>query len=270
MTPDEARSKMTAATQRQMPVIIGGKAVSWSDPMTLLGNLPFGKDFPKETKRLAANMLTPFAKWPIELATGKNLVTGGDIESRKQPAMPAEIVQAVQRGMIPEAVQRQLKIIPPRGSIPGKPKVGGVDPKTGKPAWVWRGTADYVHDQTLLGFGGQLAGLVGSGRNPLQTKSAAAFALSGIRTDPLDKAAAKYAQQAPLYSELDKLYSRRTTLDNANINASNPNPEYKRVQKRINELNKVLRPRPKKPKKSTGLGGGLGGGGLGGGLKGGL
>lgn len=265
LTPEQARAKMTAATQRQLPLTIkvpGVKdpvAVSWSDPMTLLGSLPTGKDFPAEARRLAVGMVTPAFKWSAEPLANRNLATMQDIEGKHLVTAPSEIVEAVERGMVPESIQRRLKIIPPKGSIPGKPNVGYVDFKTGKPAWGWRGGADYVHDQLLLGLGGQVAGLLGSGRSPTQGKGQAIAGLAGARTDVLDAKAAKYAQQAPLRKERDTLYSRRDTLHEGGIDAAHPNPEFKRIQKRINELNKTLSPRPAKKKKPAA--GGFGGGG---------
>lgn len=270
----KARSQMGAATQRQLPFTIkipGRKepvALSWSDPMTLLGDLPTGKDFPAEAKRLAAGQLAPFPKWAIEMATNRNLMTGADIEGKHLATAPSSVARAIETGAIPAAVVRKMKIVPPKGSPEARRAgvPGFVDYKTGRPAWGWRGNADYVYDQSLLGLGGQVAAAIGAGRSPAQEKLQSFGSLAGARFDPLDKDAVKRAGQQRLRKEADRLNSRQDILRDVGVSAEHPTREYKTNLKRLGEINKVLYPHDKKPKKTGGFGGGAGfGGGFSGG-----
>ena len=257
---EQQRGRMTAAVQRQLPFVvkIAGKpvALSFSAPATLLNTMPTGlsssalSSWLEENRRFWAGMLSPLARGGGEWTSGTNFVTRKQIEDKRRPlvAAPAWVDK------LPDEVKSAL-------DVTDKFK----DPKTGKTTTGWRGQADWAYDQLMLGWYGQLAGVVGSGRQPAQSKVAAGAGLLGARVDVLGKAESAYAQQQRIYDRLDKIDRRLGIMQQQGITAVNATPEYRRLLDERNALNKQLKPgkgkRARTP--SSPLRGGPSGGGFG-------
>lgn len=257
---DDQRGAMTEAVQRGYPVNVGGKAIGLGLPQTLINELPTGVskqdliDYQKELGRFAAGMTNQLLRAPSEWHFGVNAVTRAEIEKSDRPLVAAPAW--VQR--LPKAVKAKLDVTPPQGK--GERGSGYVDSKTGKPAWAWRGKADWTYDQLMLGLVGQAAAVPNMGRSQTTTMQALA-AIAGVRVDPLNKVMKERATSQALRDEKVKLDRRAGILNQAGINADNPTPEYQRLRKRIRELDGALTKKKPKAAKTDILGGGGGGGG---------
>jgi hypothetical protein len=264
-TEDEQRAGMTEATQRGYPVVIGNKAIGLGLSQTLLNNLPRGvtphdlSEFQSEFGRLTGGLTHPVIRAVYEWKFGRNMITKAELERPDRPltAAPAWVSK------VPKKYWAQLDITPPKGK--GEGGSGYTDTKTGRPAWAWRGKADWGYDQLMLGLIGQGAAIGGSGRSQTTTPQALA-ALTGVRVDPLNKVAQEKAKQQSTRPERDRIKRRLGVLNQSSITSDNATGEYKRLRKRLNELEPRATTKKAKPNAGSlsgfkGGGGGSSGGG---------
>jgi hypothetical protein len=196
----------------------------------------------------------------FEWRTGKNLVTRADIENADRNVLTAAPSWV---GHLPDRLKQALDITPPAKTAGASG--GYTDKQSGRPSWGWRGKADWTYDQLMLGFLGQGAQLGGQGRSQATTEQSVG-SLLGARIDPVTKTMRDRAAKQANKGEVDKLKRKLKILNEQNINADNPTPEYTALRKRYNALTTTGKKATKMPAGSLGFGsGGSGGGGGGGG-----
>jgi hypothetical protein len=264
-TSDQQLEGVTKAAQRQIPFIIKigdeKKAISFSPPTTLLNNLPTGineaarSEWFDEVGRFGWGMVSPAVKDPFEWRTNKNLVTKAEIENARTNVLTAA-PSWVQ--LLPDRIKQALDVVPPAKKAGASG--GYTDKQSGEPSWGWRGKADWGYDQLMLGFLGQAAQLGGQGRSQATTAQGIGGML-GARIDPVTKTMRERAAKQANKGEVDKLTRRLKILNEQNINADHPTPEYTKLRKRLNALTTTGKKADKMPSGSLGFGSGGGGGG---------
>lgn len=210
-------------TQRQLPFLIGGKAVTDALPATLLNEVPTGtnpKDYANEVGQYVAGMLNPIFRVPIEAYSGKSLTFRNEIQPKARPlvAAPSWVSH------MPNSLKKALGVTS-----------NYVDPRTEEKTWGWYGKSDYWARVFLIGPANIANQLATSGTNRIgQGARAKAMAgLTGVRVTPPDSDSAALNQ---VFTEINKLDTRRGKLNQQGIDAKHPTPEYQRIVDRQAEL----------------------------------
>lgn len=274
-------SPFSEYTQRNVPVVIGGKAYTISPPEVLLNELPTTTSPGKylgELSDFGASMLNPILKVPIELKLNQTFAFRQPIQGNSQNNYPTRVAAPDWVGHLSPGLQKKMGVAKIR------------DKRTGKMVWGWPGRTQYIVRQALPGVLGQLNNLTATGTNSggQSRGQLASGYLTGVRVTPGDKSSQTIND---LYAQLNKITDKqhdigqrlqrngaksdakliRQLADLALLQRDTEREIYKMSTKR-GDKNPAFAPAARRESAATakGLGGGLGGGGLGGGLGGGF
>ncbi|HKE13985.1 MAG TPA: hypothetical protein VKB80_03895, partial [Kofleriaceae bacterium] len=241
MSEEERQQALDPYAQRQGAIIISwhGRPItlSWGDPTAMVSEFPgaqtlashnpmeLGHDLDEMVKFWGTG--NPLINSIVGLYTGKNPYTRGPIaESGKGPTDAGPLRAAPSligplSHLLPRQVRDGLGIVPDFR-----------DPKTGRKGWGWNGRADFLWDQLQLGWRGQLAQVLGSGRTPGAPLSQQVGGFVGIGGKPVTPPG-KRADQAER-EKIGNVQLRLHTLRQRGIDAAHPNAEYRRLRKLVN------------------------------------
>lgn len=214
-------------TQRQAPIVIGGKAVTDSLPINLLNELPVNLkpgEYGTEIGKFIAGLANPIIKDPIELQMNKSFALRSDIQDPQHPLVAAPDWVAI----IPQALRDKLGITHDY-----------IDKKTGKKQWAWPGRLNYKVRSFMLGPLSSVNQLSSSGTNQVgqDAGAKAAAALTGVRVTPPD---ATSQTINGLFRDRAKLQEKQAAIRQGLGPYPSGNPQYRKLSFQIKQLNNQI------------------------------